>query len=305
MLIGTMTRRKRVGQRLWRMSPIVGACGVLALVAPGFADYWLQAAPPAVIGLDHVPIAVADLDAAAADYRALGFTLKPGTVHDNGLRNEHAKFVDGTELELITAPAATDSLTTTYRQFLRAGDGPAFLALFMSSPADVAQQLATVQQRFQQQGRSIDIPNDDPFGFLFFGRRNASPTDRPEHFQHPNSGESFVSVWLAPEDPASARRLFTALGAAISPVQIDVPSRATAEVARFAEGDVILLPLSSRVTKDRPIVGVTVRVRSLQTARNVVLRVAKPVRDEPGRLVLPPAAAHGTWLEQREGSEAR
>ncbi|MCI0434391.1 MAG: VOC family protein [Gemmatimonadetes bacterium] len=35
-------------------------------------------------GLDHIPIAVNDLDAAAARYRQLGFTLKPGRPHDGG-----------------------------------------------------------------------------------------------------------------------------------------------------------------------------------------------------------------------------
>jgi hypothetical protein len=66
-------------------------------------------------GLDHIPIAVADLERAAERYRALGFALKPGRPHENGIRNEHAKFTDGTELELITAPAARDELTSTYR----------------------------------------------------------------------------------------------------------------------------------------------------------------------------------------------
>ena len=64
-------------------------------------------------GLEHVNIAVADLEAASARYRDLGFSLKPGTPHTSGIRNEHAKFPDGTELELITAPAATDALTAS------------------------------------------------------------------------------------------------------------------------------------------------------------------------------------------------
>ncbi len=50
---------------------------------------------PAIMGLNHIPIAVADLDGAAAQYRQLGFALKPGRPHANGIRNEHAKFPDG------------------------------------------------------------------------------------------------------------------------------------------------------------------------------------------------------------------
>jgi hypothetical protein len=32
----------------------------------------------------------------------LGFTLKQGQLHANGLDNRHLKFEDGTELELMT-----------------------------------------------------------------------------------------------------------------------------------------------------------------------------------------------------------
>ncbi len=60
-----------------------------------------------VQGLDHIPIAVNDLARAAERYRALGFSLKPGRPHDNGITNQHVKFPDGSELELITAPEAS------------------------------------------------------------------------------------------------------------------------------------------------------------------------------------------------------
>jgi glyoxalase-like protein len=36
---------------------------------------------PLVIGLDHIPIAVDNLERAADQYRALGFALKPGRPH--------------------------------------------------------------------------------------------------------------------------------------------------------------------------------------------------------------------------------
>jgi hypothetical protein len=83
-----------------------------------------------VRGLDHIPLAVTDLDASKADFEALGFVLKPGRPHANGLRNAHVKFPDGTEIELITAHAATDAITSEYHTWLRDGDGPAFLGLY-------------------------------------------------------------------------------------------------------------------------------------------------------------------------------
>jgi hypothetical protein len=55
--------------------------------------------------VDHVVVFVADLDAAADDYRALGFAVVPGGVHAGGVtRNALVPFADGTYLELL-APA--------------------------------------------------------------------------------------------------------------------------------------------------------------------------------------------------------
>jgi hypothetical protein len=239
---------------------------------------------PVAIGLDHVPIAVRDLEGAAATYRKLGFSLKPGRPHANGIRNQHVKFPDGTELELITAPAARDALTTTYRRHLRLGDGPAFLALFTPDTARAPRDLAP------------------SLSYLFFGARNASPTDRPEHFAHANSAASLVSVWLAADDLREERALFTRLGATISTADVDVPDRTTAEVATFREGDIRLLPASHQRVKGRKIVGVTVRVGSIEKVRGALRLSGIPTASNAApstSLFVAPDRAQGLWLEFR------
>ncbi|MBX5493280.1 MAG: VOC family protein [Chloroflexi bacterium] len=52
-------------------------------------------------GIDHLVIAVPDLDAAVASYRALGFTVIPGGRHTVGTHNALVPFADGAYLELI------------------------------------------------------------------------------------------------------------------------------------------------------------------------------------------------------------
>jgi catechol 2,3-dioxygenase-like lactoylglutathione lyase family enzyme len=241
---------------------------------------------PAVIGLDHVPIAVRDLEAAAETYRALGFSLKPGQPHRNGIRNQHVKFPDGTELELITAPEARDALTTKYRRHLEHGDGPAFLALFTPDAARAPQGLHA------------------SLHYLFFGARNASPTDRPEHFAHANTATSLISVWLAGENLEQERMLFTRLGATISRREVDVPGRIQADVAQFREGDVLLLPASHQRVKGRPIVGATVRVRRLEAVRDVLqarkIQTSAAPASPSKSIFVAPEHAHGLWLEFRE-----
>src|SRR5215212_737894 len=203
------------------------ACAAAVVVGAQTPANTRSVTVPAIAGLDHIPIAVNDLERAADDYRALGFAIKPGRPHDNGIRNQHVKFPDGTELELITAPAARDPLTATYRRHLAQGDGPAFLAFYTPS-----RQFATARL----DAASISHRDGDLLGaldYVFLGPRNQSPTDRPEHFAHANGAESLISVWLAAADLSSERKLLTSMGAAISEAEVRVPDQLRAQVARL------------------------------------------------------------------------
>jgi hypothetical protein len=238
------------------------------------------AAPSVRSGLDHIPIAVIDLDRAAADYRALGFALKPGRPHDNGITNQHAKFPDGTELELITAPVARDALTAAYRTHLAAGEGPAFLALFAPGVDAASLRLDT-----------------DPLRYIFMSGRNQSPTDRPEHFAHPNTADALIGVWLAGEDLSPERRLLERIGARLQAGEVRVPEPVHAQIASLDEGEVVLLPAARQLLPGRRIVGATVRVRDLAAARRVLAGRGRVIGSS---IFLPPEITHGLWLELRE-----
>jgi hypothetical protein len=107
------------------MSWIIAGVALAALVLPPVA----APARPVVEGLDHAPIAVTDLDGAAAAFSRLGFLIKPGRPHDDGIRNRHVKFPNGGGIELITAANPTDDLAREYVDWLRAGPGAAFWSL--------------------------------------------------------------------------------------------------------------------------------------------------------------------------------
>jgi hypothetical protein len=107
---------------------------VLDIVVPGRS--FAQAsgeycrAPDSRLAVDHIVIAVSDLEESAADFRSLGFTIKPGRLHPNGLFNAHVKFADGTSLEIMSlAGEPTDPVAAAYADFLQSGDGGAFVAI--------------------------------------------------------------------------------------------------------------------------------------------------------------------------------
>jgi catechol 2,3-dioxygenase-like lactoylglutathione lyase family enzyme len=254
---------------------------------------------PARIGLDHIPVAVRDLEAASATYRALGFALKPGRPHANGIRNAHVKFPDGAGIELLTVPAAVDRLSTKYVEMIRAGEGPAFLSFHARDTAALQGALRAGGYPFSDAGGLTDLQSPE-LGFLFWIRDNRSPTDRPEHFAHPNGATALGAVWVATDDGGGLARLLVALGGRQERRKVFAPDRAEATVVTLAEGDVFILPARHQLLPGRPIIGASFRVRDLATVRRAL--AAGRVSPRTGlelaeRLVVEPSKAHGLWLE--------
>ncbi len=78
-------------------------------------------------------IAVRDLDAAAQDFAAAGFTLTPRGQHSIGSQN-HCIMFGSTYLELLWPGPRPNAWLDHYREFLREGEGLAALAFKMAEP---------------------------------------------------------------------------------------------------------------------------------------------------------------------------
>lgn len=251
------------------------------------------------VEINHVPLAVTDLEAAAATFRDLGFTLKPGRDHANGLRNVHAKFADGREIELITADAARDPLSAWYREHLARGDGPAFLAFYAGPVAEVAARLADPAGAVG--GGVLSFPPGHRWRHLFFGGTNRSSTDRPEHFVHPVGASTLHAVWIAAAEHVPELELLGRLGAVPCGPEVRIGDLGDARVVPLRGSALYLLGAGAQFVPGRRIVGMTVLVESLQVARGVL--GDRPVAEvriagEPGLMV----RVHGTWLELRQAA---
>jgi hypothetical protein len=257
---------------------------------------------PSIVGIDHIPTAVAQLEQAARDYGKLGFALKRGRPHENGLRNNHVKFEDGAGIELISPPAApTDALSTHYARFLKEGEGPAYFAFHARDTTALHTALRSAGFKFKsgEYGTSLDEPLLD---FLFFVQDNRSPTDLPEHFAHANSSTAMTGVWLALDDARHARlrKLLLALGAKETRERVPVPDPIEAEVFAVQNGRVVVLPYGTQIHAGRPVVGAEFQVRKLSstacdtpTSKGIMVSVAK-------QCFVTSSLTHGLRLEFHE-----
>ena len=197
----------------------------------------LGAAP--IVGIDHVPLAVRDLDRAEGAFRDLGFAITRGRRLDNGIRNAHVEFPDGSGIELVTASSAVDAMTTQVVQRLGEGEGPTFLALHVADSRQLRAALAAAQLPYDVSGgvQRIPLPGLE---WLFIVDDHRSSTGRPEHLEHPNGAIAISRVWVAPDDSAPLRRVLLALGARIERRKVAVPDPVDADVAQL---ELTLLPL--------------------------------------------------------------
>jgi hypothetical protein len=260
---------------------------------------------PIILGFDHIPLAVGDIEIAGAQFEQLGFTLKPGRYHENGIQNKHIKFKDGTEIEIISAEKNRDALTAEYLLHLQSGDGPAFVGLYVSDLEMLAGWFEKGNVEYLREGELLTFPKNSRLRYLFFGTRLTSPTDQPEHFVHKNDADGLISVWIAGDDFDMEEQLFSTLGAEISEQEVFVPDKIKTRVARFKEANVLLLPGSYQLVPGRRIIGATVRTTDLEKLRDLLgttswTNLLEKKTKNWQSIFISPDIAHGLWLEFRE-----
>lgn len=199
-----------------------------------------------LIGIDHIPTVVQNLEEATASFQRLGFSVKPGRLHGNGLRNSLVKFQDGSGIELISSPdQSADEVTRTYSNFLRDGEGPAYLSFHARDMEGLTSALGKADILFENKGGLITLA-DPSLDFIFFVNDNRSPNDKPEHFAHPNTAVAMTEVQLALDARGrnSLRTLLLALGAVENNGTAGVPTDVDTAIFAVQNGQVMVVPAS-------------------------------------------------------------
>lgn len=276
-------------------------------------------------GLDHLVLAVHDLDAAGRFYEAMGFTVGARNRHPWGTENRIVQF-PGTFLELITvgegaeiAPQAPGrfSFGAFVRDFLAGGEGFAMLVLeSQDAEADRLAFAASGIGGFEPFGfeRTALRPDGSPrrvaFSLTFVQDRLAPAAGffvcqqhEPENFwsaemqRHPNGAAAVPGVVMLAENPSAHAEFFTHFSGEHDIVSnsagIEVPTpRGIIQVMSGAalafHTDLALPEEPARLVAFR--VGLT----DLEAQAMRLAGAGIPFARHEGTLVVPPAVAHGT-----------
>jgi catechol 2,3-dioxygenase-like lactoylglutathione lyase family enzyme len=283
--------------------------------------------------IDHLVLAVRDLDQARATYERMGFTLTPEARHPFGTKNAVVQF-GGNYLELLAVaePGAipqptprTFSFAAFNRDFLAAREGLAMLALqsrdAAADRADFARQRLPVYEtlRFERKAKRPD-GTERPVAFSlaftsdkrvqgqagFFTCQHHQPENfwRADYQQHANGALSVESAVFVTRDPADFHEFFTAFTG-----QHDM--LATSLHVRFALGRGavdILSPVAFKAffgedagPDPRRFTGYRIAVADLTATRRLLERNVVPFRALAEALVVPSEFAHGAAVALVQG----
>jgi hypothetical protein len=193
------------------ITPLIVAAHIGAL-----ASQQCQAAATAP-ALDHAIVVVNNLDAGADAFRTLGFRIKAGRPHANGLLNRHIKFRDGTEVELMTVRGAPrDEMARDYARLMRAGDGGVYLALSVPDLNRVERHAMQLNARARASSsgpwRFVSFPDSSELAAVFFTSGGGTIVDADSIFRHQPPVDRFAEAWV--EGGSELTDLLRRLGAA-------------------------------------------------------------------------------------------
>jgi catechol 2,3-dioxygenase-like lactoylglutathione lyase family enzyme len=283
------------------LAQTITLCLVLGIAIRGSAADGARCA----VGIDHLPLAVMDLERAAEIYKRLGFSIKPGRLHADGIRNKHIKFEDGGGIELITAQRAVDALTANYVRLLAQSEGPAFLSFHTLRLELVQEAFRRARFAYTEDDRTLTFKDPSMHFIFFFEGDNRSPTDRPEHFQHANSAYATAGVWIAGGEDSPLIPLLKSAGGEVATKKVFAPTERSARTVQVQNGEVVFLPKSSQIIAGRPIVGVVFLTRDLAALQRCLdaAHIPSEAHVEAAHhrsIIIGPQQTLGLWLEFRE-----
>ena len=288
-------------------------------------------------GIDHLVIAVRDLDAARATYQRLGFTLTPEARHPFGTKNAlvqlngaFLELVAMADLSLIPEPTAQRfSFAAFNRDFLAKREGLSMLVLKsrdanLDHAAFATAGLSIFEPiRFERMARGPD-GSERPVAFTmtftadrripdagFFTCQHHYPQNfwRAEYQLHPNGARRIAAAVMVARDPADFHEFLTHFTG-----KHDLISTSLGIALDTGEGKVeVLSPAAYRAelgeevpdADPRRFLACRIAVADLATTQAALAANGVPVTERLGRMIVAPSEACGVTIAfAAEASEA-
>ncbi len=256
-----------------------------------------------LLDLDHLVIAVKNLEQSKNLFESrLGFTLKPGRLHPNGIKNEFVKFRNGSYIELLTVETPEDKISIHYSELLKSREGGAFAVLKSDS-------LAKVTSFFNKSPISAELQESEPFyksitlktgGALknFFLIEYLAPQkENPSFTNHLNGVSELFALWINTPDLEKTLREFSDLKFEIGG-KIKIPVFAKEGITvDLNKGKIYLFENAA----EGSIIGMTLICKNIKQVSEILrsngLKFNENLSQNEKSILLLPNQVYGLWIE--------
>jgi catechol 2,3-dioxygenase-like lactoylglutathione lyase family enzyme len=289
----------------------------LTLAAAAVSLCYLSALPEGIEAtLDHVVIAVHDLDAAAKVYSALGFVVTPGGRHPGGTQNSIVSLSEGAYLELIAPYDVNLPGGKHMAERLERGEGALSAGLQVASAEGAVRDLTAAGLKVHSPRAGTILKSgetqaptlwwtvgfeDEVAARPMFLIQYIRPV--PPGTPHPNSAFVLSALLVCVGDIEKATAAYKAIGHVIDR-EIPMPEfGAAARQVALKGGSILLLraadsagPTARRLKEQgEGILGVRIGVTDLGQARKSVGK--KNISTKELSVLVSPENASGMWLQ--------
>ncbi|MFN9356601.1 MAG: VOC family protein [Alphaproteobacteria bacterium] len=260
--------------------------------------------------LDHVIIAVRDLQAAAGAWRKLGLTLTPRGLHEGKGTGNHCIMFPDSYVELLGIVDATGAQGRLAERVRTRGEGGMGLAwgaddadracaslraagIDAEDPNDLSRPLDLDGRQDMVRFRNVMLPKLDLPGTMQFVCTHLTPEltrARREWMLHPSGATGIAEIMIAVDDETAARTQL--VEAKPSNTTITLSSRSTIEGK-----------LGAKALTGAPrdgVVALSLRVNELDAAAAMLSMGRIPHEERRDCVIVPATATHGVALHLAE-----
>jgi catechol 2,3-dioxygenase-like lactoylglutathione lyase family enzyme len=271
-------------------------------------------------GIDHVIVAVRDLDRAQLGWTRLGFNLTPRGRHLQKGTGNYCIMFERDYLELMGVVDAAQG-TSGLDAFLAKGEGLRGLAfatrsgdetaaalarrgLHPTPPSDLTRQLELPEGTVLPRFKLVSLPPEETPDLSAFVCQHLTPelVRRPQWLIHPNAVSGVIGVTIMVEATEKLRAAYERLfGAGVNTTDDVLTVHAGPHRLIFATPDDVhaLYPQASiDLDRDLPaMVALTLRSRNLERTADHLTQWQVPHEELPGgAIVIPPEQANGALI---------
>jgi len=265
---------------------------------------------PPISRLDHIVIAVKNLDAAAATYRKLGFTLTPRGLHEGKGTGNYCIMFPNTYIELLGIVDETGAKGRLAERVNARGEGAIAIAygaddadqtytalkaagIEAEPPNDLSRPLDLDDKRDMVRFRNIMLPKlalPETMQFVCTHLTPELTRARHEWQLHPSGTTGIAEVVIAVDDITTTKRELAGPALTNSTITLLTPADAERRFGKSLQG-----------APKHGVVALTIRVNEPDAAAAMLSMAKVPHQETRDTVTVPASAAHGVVIEFAEG----